>query len=158
MRWKRMALGVATVGFGLMVGAGGMFEVVNLLRPALFASLQDDPIMRLHHTEPVVFWWTLLSNFGGIAAGAAFAATGVGVVRRRVWARRLGRAAARGFWVICAGGALVCAVYLVPALVRGLGDPARRAESLVFLISLGCSTVMMPACAGGVYWGLGRGE
>jgi hypothetical protein len=144
MRGKRMALALFSVGFGFMIAGGGAFEVVNLLQPSLFAEAQDNPIMRLHHAEPVVFGWTLGANLAGILAGLAFAVTGVGLWRRRPWSAPLGRLAARTMFVSCAGGALVCALYLVPPLWRGLADPARHVESLVLLVSVAGSTLLVP--------------
>lgn len=144
MRWKRVALALASLGFGVMIAAGGVLEVLNLLMPSLFPALQDSPMMRLHHTEPVVFVWTLGSNLVGVAAGVGFVATAVGLIRRRAWAAPVGRRAARAMLVVAVGAALVCGVYLVPPLWRGLADPVRHVESLVLLLSIAGSTLFVP--------------
>ena len=144
MKWKRWALALSSVGFGVMVATGGAFEVANLLIPSLFPEAQDHPIMRLHHTESVVFAWTLASNLVGLVAGGALVATGIGLGRRRAWSARLGRAAARVMFALAGGGAVVCAIYLVPPLVGGVADPARRAESLALLVSIAAATLFMP--------------
>ena len=80
-----------------MVAAGSMFEVVNLLVPSLFPEIQNDPLMKLHHSNAIVKWWTLCSNGLSMICGGALAASAVGAWRGRRRAARLAcRAASPG--------------------------------------------------------------
>jgi hypothetical protein len=125
-------------GFGFMIAAGSTFEVVNLLVPSLFPDLQNDPLMRLHHLNRVVKWWTLCSNVVAAGCGAALAAGALGAWKEKGWSGRVARCAASIMILIAVGGAFVSGAYLVPPLLLGLHSisPSERAMAAIFLSSI----------------------
>lgn len=141
----RIVLIGVNCGFGLLVLCGSLFEVANLLDPTLVPSIQDAPFMRVHHTEPAVFRWTLGSNLVTPFLGAGLIAVGVGLLRRRPWVERASRIAAMVAVAIAVGGLVVCAVYLMPIAFADLNalEPERQASGLILLLA-------MPAASFGV--------
>jgi len=112
--------------------------------------------MRLHHEQPVVFWWTLLSNLVVLVLGAGFLRAGIRLWRGRPGALSMSRRCAQAFLIICVGSAVIVLVYLVPALRVGLTDPARHAEAVVLLASVLGATAMMPVFPALTWWLSGR--
>lgn len=143
----RFLLALLNCGFGLLVMGGSVFEIANLLDPTLVPSIQDVPIMRAHHTQPAVFRWTIASNLVTPWIGAGLVAVGVGLVRRRPWVLRVARVAALAATAIAVGGAIVCAIYLLPMALADAQstDPARHADGLILLISIPSASFGMAA-------------
>ena len=55
---RRRLFALSQLLFSLAILTGSSFEVVNLLVPSLIPQIQDMPLMRLHHSSRIVFYWS----------------------------------------------------------------------------------------------------
>ena len=143
--WLKL-MAFVQIGFALMIGFGASFEVANLTRPDLFPALQDNPIARVHHSEPVVFWWTLLSNLIVVAIAITFARGAIALLRRDDRGRRRTRLAALSLIAISIGGAIVSAISLVPLIRAGFAstNESDRVSAVLFVSMLASSVLFVP--------------
>ncbi len=116
---SRKLFALVQSAFAFMVLLGSTFEVINLLFPALFPALQENPLMAMHHTQRVVFWWTLCSNIATAILAALLLAAAPGIVKRSEDSSRSSIRALRFFALVMVGAAIVSMVYVIPQ--RGAG-------------------------------------
>jgi len=146
---RRRAFALAQFAFGLLVLAGSTFEVVNLLVPSLFVTIQDNPLMRMHHANRIVFYWTLLSNIVTAGLAATLILGAVGTMKGRTRASETSRRAIAAFFIVLGGSAAISFVYLVPPLMAMLKSRGDHAMALTLLVSVGGSLLglaFMLAC------------
>ena len=135
MSTKRRLFLLFQLGFGALVAAGAGFEVLNLLVPSLLPELQANPLMRLHHENRVVFFWTLGSNLVTIPIGLVLAGSAVLALRGRMERLRLAKPALLAFVAIMIGAIVVSGRYLVaPGFASG-ADPAALAVAIAVVSS-----------------------
>jgi hypothetical protein len=91
LSFRRRAFAIGQMALSGLIVVGSCFEVVNLLVPSLIPSIQEEPLMKLHHHNRVVFFWTLLSNLLNFVLGSLLVRGALGTLRGDVAASRLGR-------------------------------------------------------------------
>jgi hypothetical protein len=107
--------------FGVLMAVGSMFELTSLLVPSILpdamrAVLASSPIHQVHHTEHIVWLWTVASNLAALGIGAGLFTAALGMFQRNVAALRLTR------WLILAvlgmavAGQLVMLTFIYPRM------------------------------------------
>ncbi len=136
MSFRRRAFATMQLFLAILILVGSSFEVLNLVFPSLVPQIQDAPLMRLHHAERVVFYWTIVSNIASAILAVLLIRGAIGTLRNRPAASQLSRHAIRAFFVIVAGSAVVSGLYLLPPILVMLGDPRQHSIGLILLISV----------------------
>jgi len=123
---------------GFMQVLGATFEALNMLAPSLLPGIQDNEVMQLHHSQPLVEAWTTFGNLAGLVFGVGSIVGGFRLLRGDARGLRITRVCALCTLIYAAIGAVVSAVFLVPLFVPLLdsADPDQQRFALVFLISL----------------------
>jgi len=139
MSLRRRVFALAQLAFALLVLAGSSFELLNLLVPSMLPSIQDIPLMRMHHANRVVFYWTLLSNVVTAGLSLELIRGAIGVFKGSPAASQASRRAIAVFFIVLGGSAAISAVYLFPPIMTMLRSSREHGEGLVLLISVGSS-------------------
>ena len=133
---RRRAFALAQLAMGALVAAGSSFEVLNLIFPSLLPEIQDVPLMRLHHSNPVVFYWTLCSNLVTAVLGALLVRAALGTFRGSVTASLTARRIVALFAIIVVGATTVSGIYLLPHIQAMLHSPPDHTMGVVLLVSV----------------------
>jgi len=149
-------VGFVQMAFGGLVFFGSVFEVLNLVFPTLVPVVQQVPLMRLHHTQPVVYYWTLLSNVVTVGLAAMLVRAGMGTVRGRGEASRFSRTVIRIFGCVVVGAVAVSGIYLVPPILRMVGDATQHATGIILLVSVASALGGLSTILGALYLAHGR--
>jgi len=147
---RRKLFGGVQIAFSTFVFLGSVFEVTNLLVPTFFPSLQNNPIMAMHHSQPVVFWWTLLSNLTTACLAIVLFASAIGLLRQHRASSRMSILAIKVFLLVLGGATCVSVVYLLPQQLAML-QSSSRALGLIMIISM-TSAIFGLAVSLGVLW------
>lgn len=150
MSVRRKFFGGAQIAFSMFVFMGSSFEVMNLLFPTLLPEIQGNPLMALHHSEPIVFWWTLLSNLTTACLAVVLFAAAIGLLRQRQASSRTSILAIKVFLLVLGGATVVSCVYLLPQQVTMLHSPS-RVIGLIMIVSM-ASAILGVAVSLGVLW------
>lgn len=135
-----------------MIIVGSSFEVLNLLFPSLVPVIQDNPVMALHRSQVVVYWWTLLSNLVTAAIAVMLLRGGIGVLRQNIGSSRTSIAAIKAFLAVVLGAALVSAVYLLPQQMHMLSSSSRT-FALIMIISIASALLGLTATLAALWAG-----
>lgn len=133
---RRRLFALAQLLFSLPILIGSSFEVVNLLVPSLFPQIQDMPMMRLHHSSRIVFYWVLLSNLATALFSAVLVRAALGTMRNEAPASRQSRRAILAFYVILVGSAIVSIVYILPPAFTMMRSDSEHMMGMVLVISI----------------------
>ena len=147
---RRRIFGTAQLVLAAMLALGSAGEVLNLLFPSLLPSIQDVPLMRLHHTERFLFYWTVLSNTLALLLALTLLRAALGVFKDDPEASRLSRRAIVPLALLVTSGLAVVAHYLIPGAAAG-----RDAETLVILFTTLAPAPALLGALGGLYIGHG---
>lgn len=134
VRRRLFALSQFLFSFTILISSS--FEVVNLLFPSLIPQIQDMPLMRLHHSSRIVFYWTLLSNLATVVLSAILLRAALGTMRNEGWASQQSRRAILAFYFILVGAAIVSVVFLVPPALTMIHSDSEHMMGIIFLVSV----------------------
>lgn len=133
---RRRLFALAQLLFSLPILIGSSFEVVNLLVPSLIPQIQDLPLMRLHHSSRIVFYWVLLSNLATALLAAVLVRAALGTMRNEASASQQSRRAILAFYFIIAGSAIVSGVFFLPPALAMMHSDSEHMMGIVFLVSI----------------------
>lgn len=133
---RRRLFALSQLLFSLVILLGSSFEVVNLLVPSLIPQIQDLPLMRLHHSSRIVFYWTLLSNLATVLLSAVLVRAALGTMRNEAPASHQSRRAILAFYFILVGAAIVSVVFLLPPALTMIHSDSERMMGIIFLASV----------------------
>lgn len=133
---RRRLFALSQLLFSLAILTGSSFEVINLLVPSLFPQIQDMPMMRLHHSSRIVFYWVLLSNLATALLSAVLVRAALGTMRNEASASHQSRRAILAFYCILVGSAIVSGVFFIPPALTMIHSGSERMMGTVFLVSI----------------------
>jgi hypothetical protein len=128
-------LAFVQISFAGMVLVGSAFEVMNLLLPTLIPEIQANPVMALHRSQPVVYWWTLLSNIATGSMAVVLALSGIGVLKGRRKSSQTSVFIIKAFLLVLIGASVVSGTYLLPQQISMLHS-ASRSLALIMIVSI----------------------
>jgi hypothetical protein len=138
---RRRVFALSQLLFSLAILVGSSFEVLNLLVPSLIPQIQDLPLMRLHHSSRIVFYWTLLSNVVTAVLSAVLVRAALGTLRNEASASYRSRRAILAFYFILIGAMIVSVVFLVPPALRMMHTGQEHMMGVILLLSVFSSLV-----------------
>jgi hypothetical protein len=133
---RRRLFALSQLLFSLAILFGSSFEVLNLLVPSLIPQIQDMPLMRLHHSSRIVFYWTLLSNLATAVLTAVLVKAALGTMRNEGSASHQSRRAILAFYFIVVGAAIVSVVFLLPPALTMIRTDSEHMMGIIFLATV----------------------
>ena len=133
---RRRLFALSQLLFSLAILIGSSFEVVNLLVPSLIPQIQDMPLMRLHHSSRIVFYWVLLSNLATVLVSAVLVRAALGTMRNEASASHQSRRAILAFYFILVGSAIVSGVFFLPPAIAMIHSDSEHMMGMIFLVSI----------------------
>jgi Na+/melibiose symporter-like transporter len=99
------------------------------------------PLMRLHHSSRIVFYWVLLSNLATALLSAVLVRAALGTMRNEASASHQSRRAILAFYFILVGSAIVSVVFFLPPALTMIHSGSEHLMGIVFLVSISSSLI-----------------